>query len=157
MGDKSVQAAKFHYCCCLWNKCIYDEENAQKFPSQESFSSWKVCMHITDSQCMCVHFSAGWLSLRFGSLDATEIQTGDKIISQQECQTSSFGTQEMEPTAYNFQSPPGHSSFQLLRVLIFFSALLQYSAVYSCRKLSSRQPASRYSVFVLYLSFCCGK
>lgn len=49
----------------------------REFPSQETFSSWKECMHIVDSQCMCIHFSIAWLSLGFGSLGATEIQTGD--------------------------------------------------------------------------------
>lgn len=33
-----------------------------------------MCMHIMDS-CVCIHFSVGWLSLGFGSLGATEIQT----------------------------------------------------------------------------------
>lgn len=48
----------------------------KEFPSQESFRSWKGCMHIIGSQCVCIHFSVGWLSLGFGSLGATEIQTG---------------------------------------------------------------------------------
>lgn len=53
------------------------------------------------------------------------------IILQEECWISFFGSQERESIACNFQSLPGHLSFQLLRVLISFSALLQFSAVYS--------------------------
>lgn len=34
-----------------------------------------MCMHIMDPWCMCIHSSVGWLSLGFGSVGASEIQT----------------------------------------------------------------------------------
>lgn len=126
---KSLQASKYCYCCYSWNKCIYDKERCmqKEFPSLESFSS---CVCTSRTRVCVFIFQLVGLVLDLGHQVPLKYKQM-LIILKQECEISFFSTQEMEPTACSFQSPHGHSSFQLLQVL----NLLSIATIFSCLSL----------------------
>lgn len=136
--SKSLQASKSCCCCYSWNKCIYDKERCmqKEFPSLESFSSC-VCTSRTHGTCVFIFQLVG-LVLDLGHQVPLKYKQM-LIILQQECEISFSCTQEMEPTACNFQSPHGHSSFLLLQVLNLLS-IATISSCLSCRRLFFRYP-----------------
>lgn len=157
MGDKSVG---HRASLLLLLECAFmtKKKASKKFSLQESLFLERVCACNRLAVCVCVFiFQLDGSVLDLGHQVPLRYEHEMLIILQQECQTLFFGTQEKLPTARNFQSPSGHSSFQLLCLLIFCSALKQFSAVYSYSRLVSRYPVSRYSVFVLCLPLCCGR